>query len=211
MNWLPGTRSDDVRRILLIIPVTVYNLRRMFNKQGSLFPNLSVNEAFYSSVGGSTCSRRNMQQMAQESVRCNAWDTLCSLAMTTVPRGSSCKASLKADSHIPRRSAKSLSFPFDLHSVAVFDSHMPCCSLAMPRICHSESDLSRPRHGMCELASAVQRRHVGDLPAFDIVGEWQGRGRGKAWYVWMALRDQTGYPPLILTANWQRCTRTVMA
>jgi hypothetical protein len=43
------------------------------------------------------------------------------------------------------------------------------------RICLSESDLSRPwqgrgtaweRHGMCELASAVQRRHVGDLPAF---------------------------------------------
>jgi hypothetical protein len=39
------------------------------------------------------------------------------------------------------------------------------------------------RHGMCELASAVQRRYVGDLPAFGIVGEWQGRGRGTAWYV----------------------------
>jgi hypothetical protein len=49
----------------------------------------------------------------------------------------------------------------------------------MPRICRSESDLSRPRqgrdrgtawerHGMCELASAVQRRHVGDLPAFGL-------------------------------------------
>jgi hypothetical protein len=34
------------------------------------------------------------------------------------------------------------------------------------------------RHGMCELASAVQRRHVGDLPAF---GVWQGRGRGTPW------------------------------
>jgi hypothetical protein len=33
------------------------------------------------------------------------------------------------------------------------------------------------RHGMCELASAVQRRHVGDLPAFGTDGEWQGRGR----------------------------------
>jgi hypothetical protein len=56
-------------------------------------------------------------------------------------------------------------FPFDLHSTAVFDSP------ATSRICRSESDLSRPRqgrrrgtaweqHGMCELASAVQRRHV---------------------------------------------------
>jgi hypothetical protein len=51
----------------------------------------------------------------------------------------------------------------------------------MPRIRRSESDLSRPRHiaawerhGMCELASAVLRRHVGDLPLFE---EWQGRGR----------------------------------
>jgi hypothetical protein len=25
------------------------------------------------------------------------------------------------------------------------------------------------RHGMCELASAVQRRHVGDLPAFGLL------------------------------------------
>jgi hypothetical protein len=33
------------------------------------------------------------------------------------------------------------------------------------------------RHGMCELASAIQRRHVGDLPAFGNFGEWQGRGR----------------------------------
>jgi hypothetical protein len=30
---------------------------------------------------------------------------------------------------------------------------------------------------VCELASAVQRRHVGDLPAFGTVGEWQGSGR----------------------------------
>jgi hypothetical protein len=29
---------------------------------------------------------------------------------------------------------------------------------------------------MCELASPVQRRHVGDLPTFDAVEEWQGRG-----------------------------------
>jgi hypothetical protein len=85
-----------------------------------------------------------------------------------------------------------VSFPFDLHSAAVFDSHMPCCSPAMPPTCSSESDLSRPRqirgrvaagkwHGMCELASAAQRRHVGDLPTFGTVGEWQGSGRVVAW------------------------------
>jgi hypothetical protein len=66
-----------------------------------------------------------------------------------------------------------VSHPFDLHSAAVFDSHMPCRARAMPRPCLSESDFSRPRHsaawawhGMCDLASTVQRRHVGDLPAF---------------------------------------------
>jgi hypothetical protein len=49
----------------------------------------------------------------------------------------------------------------------------PCRSHAMPQPCLSESDLSRPRHGapweqhgMCELASAVQRWHAGVLPAF---------------------------------------------
>jgi hypothetical protein len=33
------------------------------------------------------------------------------------------------------------------------------------------------RHGMCELASAVQKRQVSNLPAFGTVGEGQGRGR----------------------------------
>jgi hypothetical protein len=33
------------------------------------------------------------------------------------------------------------------------------------------------RQGMCELASAVQRRHVGGLPTYSTVGEWQGSGR----------------------------------
>jgi hypothetical protein len=37
-----------------------------------------------------------------------------------------------------------MSFPFDLHSAAVFDSHIPCRSPVMPRICLSESDRSRP-------------------------------------------------------------------
>jgi hypothetical protein len=66
-----------------------------------------------------------------------------------------------------------VSFPFDLHSATMFDSHMPCRARAMPRPCRSESDFSRPWHssawawqGMCELSSAVHRRHVGDLPTF---------------------------------------------
>jgi hypothetical protein len=47
----------------------------------------------------------------------------------------------------------------------VFDSHIPCRSPAMPRICLSESDLSRP---------------------------WQGRGMGTVWYVWISIgRPQT--------------------
>jgi hypothetical protein len=72
-------------------------------------------------------------------------------------------------------------FPFDLHSVAVFDSLMPCRSPALPRICRSESDLSRPRHsaaweqhGTCALASAVLRRNVG---SWRMAGSRQGRGR----------------------------------
>jgi hypothetical protein len=54
------------------------------------------------------------------------------------------------------------------------NSHIPCRVRSMPRSCRSESDFSKPRHsaacawhGMCELASVVLRRHVGDLPAFD--------------------------------------------
>jgi hypothetical protein len=117
----------------------------------------------------------------------------------------------------PSRAAKVLGLPhLDFHSAAVFDSHMPCRAGAMPRPCRSESDFSRPLHraawawhGMCELESAVQRRHVGDLPAFGffrlprglsrrtshcprLAGarhdmceltrhEWQGNGKGTVW------------------------------
>jgi hypothetical protein len=88
-----------------------------------------------------------------------------------------------------------LSFQFDLFSAALFDSHMPSrthaasmprpfranaapmprpyCASVIPRPCRSESDFSSPQHsekwtchGTCELPSAVQRRHVDDLPAF---------------------------------------------
>jgi hypothetical protein len=63
------------------------------------------------------------------------------------------------------------------------DSHIPCRSPAAPRICLSESEPLKAtagswqgdgmgtaweRHGMCELASAVQRLHVGDLSAFGV-------------------------------------------
>jgi hypothetical protein len=66
-------------------------------------------------------------------------------------------------------------FPFDLHSAAVFDSHIPRRTHAAPVTYHDHVVLestsqghgtARHGHGMCELASAVQRRHVGDLPAF---------------------------------------------
>jgi hypothetical protein len=63
-----------------------------------------------------------------------------------------------------------VSFAFDLHSAAMFDSHMPCLRHAKTML--FRSDFSRPRHstawarhGTCELATAVQRQHVGDLPA----------------------------------------------
>jgi hypothetical protein len=46
----------------------------------------------------------------------------------------------------PCHAAKIVSFPFDLHIAAVFDSNMRCRARAMPRPCHSESDFSRPRH-----------------------------------------------------------------
>jgi hypothetical protein len=47
-----------------------------------------------------------------------------------------------------------MSFPFDSHSAAVSDSHLPCHALTMPFF-------SRPRH-----STAVERRPLGYLPAF---------------------------------------------
>jgi hypothetical protein len=83
-----------------------------------------------------------------------------------------------------------VSFPFDLHSAAVFDLHIPCRFPAVPLPCHEyaflkatsqghgrvmagsrQSDMGTAweRDGMCELASVVQRRHVDDLPAFGLL------------------------------------------
>jgi len=47
-----------------------------------------------------------------------------------------------------------VSFPFDLHSAAVSDSHLPCHALTMPFF-------SRPQH-----STAIERRPVGYLAAF---------------------------------------------
>src|SRR5215510_95355 len=74
-----------------------------------------------------------------------------------------------------------VTFPFDLHSAAVFDSHIPCRSPAMPRIYPS-----RQPDGM----RTAWELNVGDLPAVRVfllprgvpgsllseAGEWQGRG-----------------------------------
>jgi hypothetical protein len=91
---------------------------------------------------------------------------------------------LKANSHIPRPvplpccAAKGLDSVFRIWFTQcgrVWFTHAmprPCCARAMPRPCRFESDFSRPGYSaawtwysMCELASAVQRRHVDDLPA----------------------------------------------
>ena len=57
-----------------------------------------------------------------------------------------------------------LSFQFDLYSAAVFYSHFPCHAHAVLRA--KSQAYGTVQHGMCELSSAVERRHVGDLPAF---------------------------------------------
>jgi hypothetical protein len=91
---------------------------------------------------------------------------------------------------LPCRSAKGLDCVFSISFAQCgrvwFTHAMPFLGRypAMPRICGSGRDLSRPRYrpGMgtayyVQLASAVRRRHLGDLPAFGTLGEWQGRGR----------------------------------
>jgi hypothetical protein len=56
-----------------------------------------------------------------------------------------------------------VSFPFDLQSAVVFDSHMPCHDHAVPMPCHDHAVLKATfqshvrvvageRHGVCELA-----------------------------------------------------------
>jgi hypothetical protein len=107
----------------------------------------------------------------------NSHEAVCSVASKSVHMY--LYVTVKANSHIPCRSANSLYcvFPvwFTQYRRVWFTHAMPrpCRSHAMPRPCRYESDFSRPRysaawerHGMCELPSAVHRRHVGRLPAF---------------------------------------------
>jgi hypothetical protein len=90
--------------------------------------------------------------------------------------------------HLPCRAAKCLDCVFPIWFTQCgrdwFTLVMPrpCHARAMPRPCHATTmpfwkrllktkaqrvmGASWALHGMCELASAVQRRHVGDLPAF---------------------------------------------
>jgi hypothetical protein len=73
-----------------------------------------------------------------------------------------------------------VSFPFYLQSATVFDLLMPSRALAAPVPCNDNALLKATSkghgrtgmeslwawHDMYELTSAVQRRHVGNLPAF---------------------------------------------
>jgi hypothetical protein len=88
-----------------------------------------------------------------------------------------CRKLMKANSHIPCSSSAMpcrqgfrLCLSHLIYTVRQCLIHT-CHAAHVP--CRSESDFSRPLHsaasawhGMCELASAVQRRHVGDLPAY---------------------------------------------
>jgi hypothetical protein len=70
----------------------------------------------------------------------------------------------KANSHIPCHEGFRLCLsPFDLHSAAV---PVPCHDHAILKATSQGHGTVRHGHGMCELASAIQRRHMGNLPAF---------------------------------------------
>jgi hypothetical protein len=75
---------------------------------------------------------------------------------------------------MPCRSAKDLDFVFPIWFTqcgCVFTHAIPfTCQQSLK----ATAQRGMERHGMCELAVAVLKRHVGDLPAF---GKWQGRGR----------------------------------
>jgi hypothetical protein len=146
---------------------------------------------------------------------------------------------------------KQIGIPWCAHTLNVrslkANSHIPCRSHASPMLfpCHATTmsfwkwllkataqrgmGVVLTWHGICELASAIHRWHVGDLPALgffrlprrvpgryhqkhtnplnsmtsssgisgyhvdfheghDTVGEWQGRGMGTAWHVWISLK-----------------------
>jgi hypothetical protein len=94
----------------------------------------------------------------------------------------------KADSHIPCRSPAvplpCRSFPFDLHSAAVFDSHIPW-------------------HVMCESVLCVNQTRP---HCVNQMGKTQSKplaerhGRVTAWYVWIHL--------YCILEGWHRCLPT---
>jgi hypothetical protein len=75
---------------------------------------------------------------------------------------------------LPCRSAKGLDFVFPIWFTQCgrFYSDIPCCSPAMPWICRSESDLSRPRQGRGR-GTAWERHGTCEL-AFNTAGECHG-------------------------------------
>jgi hypothetical protein len=104
----------------------------------------------------------------------------------------------------PCRSAKGLDSVFPIWFTQcgrVWLPHampFPCQATNMPFWNRPLTATAGERHGMCELASAVQRRHVGDLPAFGTDRVWKSRGRGTAW-------ERHGMCESALTLSQNRC------
>ena len=92
-----------------------------------------------------------------------------------------------------------MTFPFDLHSAAVFDSYIPCRSHAVPLPfpCHATNMPFTAGSWQGRGMRTAWELNVGDLTAVGAfllqcgvtgsllseAGEWQGRGRVAAWYV----------------------------
>jgi len=72
-----------------------------------------------------------------------------------------------------------VSFPFDLHSAAVPDSHLPCYALTMPFFSwprHVQS-MVWARHGKCESDTAALCKSNGKETFYTLSGTaWQGNG-----------------------------------
>jgi hypothetical protein len=109
----------------------------------------------------------------------NTFCVMCIVTLRHVEQLEVVKERLNANSHVPCRSH---AIPLPCHAAESLDCVFPIAitqwghvwfARAMPRPCRSESDFSRSWHsaawawrGMCALASAIQRRQVGDLLTF---------------------------------------------
>ena len=80
---------------------------------------------------------------------------------------------------VPLR-VKKVSFPFDLHSAFVSDSHLPCQANVMLRPCRSSQGHSTAQHSTSLDGRAVlwpwEERHEKN----GMVGAWHGHGHGMA-------------------------------